>query len=271
MFKRNYDEIASMSPGEIIRHHGKWCEYNFPGKHDPLSGILEEMGEATHCLLKRFQGIRGFDNPAYFQPKFADALADMVVYMIHYAYLHDLPLTLEPAPHWQHFFELHPDHRSCTISFLHELACAMADSNLRTQDVYLQLLYMNVWCMAKHENMELPKVLYYTLVGVWERDWQKNKVGAGGVSAQQQAKEPLAVVHPTKGILGYIDGMPEHGKPAEYLETDGEPQEIPPAGFIQDVPPEDPFRNLARLEDEDDLALQNTIAEEDAEGDKIAT
>lgn len=237
MFQRSYSEIASMSPGQIIRHHGKWADYNFPGKHDSLSGILEEMGEATHCLLKRFQGIRGFDEPSFFDSKFSDALADMVVFMLHHAYIHDLFLILEPEPHWQHFLVSHPTHRSCTISFLHELACAMAESNLRSKDAYLQLLYMNVWCMAKHESMDLPVILYSTLESVWRRDWQKDKVGAGGISAQEQANLDPTGYEESEGDPESVD-MPDN---ANQILIGGDP----------DVPATDPYRNLARLEDGD--------------------
>lgn len=60
-----------------------WGNTNFGDKKDSAIGVGEELGELCHCLLKRVQGIRGFDNPDHFKAQAADALADSCVYLLH--------------------------------------------------------------------------------------------------------------------------------------------------------------------------------------------
>src|SRR5215469_601041 len=70
----------------LIKEVGLWSAYNFGPKQDPWLGMVEEMGELAHCLLKRYQGIRGYDDPLHFREEFKDALGDIGVYAANYAY-----------------------------------------------------------------------------------------------------------------------------------------------------------------------------------------
>lgn len=38
-----------------------WVQHNFPGRtfEEPFKGMVEELGELSHSLLKQKQGIRG--------------------------------------------------------------------------------------------------------------------------------------------------------------------------------------------------------------------
>lgn len=67
---------------EISKEIGAWAERNF-SVHNPPLGILEEIGEASHCALKQQQGIRGFDDPEHFKEHFLDALCDLCIYTLH--------------------------------------------------------------------------------------------------------------------------------------------------------------------------------------------
>jgi len=51
----------------------------------PLLGIVEEVGELTHAVLKRHQGIRGMDVPEVYEKARDDALADILVYLCDFA------------------------------------------------------------------------------------------------------------------------------------------------------------------------------------------
>lgn len=66
---------------QLIHAVGTWSVKNFNDKRAADFGILEEIGEATHCVLKRIQGIRGFDNEEFFLKEFGDALADIIIYL----------------------------------------------------------------------------------------------------------------------------------------------------------------------------------------------
>lgn len=58
-----------------------WSERNF-GKHDyhhPLMGVVEEVGELHHAILKQEQGIRG--THAEHEEAAKDAVGDIVIYL----------------------------------------------------------------------------------------------------------------------------------------------------------------------------------------------
>jgi len=71
----------------ILRHyqnlHKEWADKNFPGStwNDALMGVVEEVGELNHYLLKQKQGIRGTfeEHEAGAQ----DSVGDIIVYLMH--------------------------------------------------------------------------------------------------------------------------------------------------------------------------------------------
>lgn len=67
---------------KLQEEHLRWVEHNFPDQrdHEPLLGIVEEVGELAHAHLKMQQGIRGVD-----VEKAEDALGDIFIYMMSYA------------------------------------------------------------------------------------------------------------------------------------------------------------------------------------------
>lgn len=61
-----------------------WSNYNFgdQGPFRPFLGVVEEVGELSHVLLKEGQGIReGTDRLASFDKK-VDAVADIMIYLL---------------------------------------------------------------------------------------------------------------------------------------------------------------------------------------------
>lgn len=60
----------------------RWVEHNFPDtpKDDSFYGMVEELGELAHHMLKRRQGIRGegVDHDA----EIKDACADLFIFML---------------------------------------------------------------------------------------------------------------------------------------------------------------------------------------------
>jgi NTP pyrophosphatase (non-canonical NTP hydrolase) len=67
---------------EIQVEHRRWIDHNFPGetKHQSVFGMMEELGELCHHLLKRDQGIRGGD--VDHAAEIRDACADLVIFMM---------------------------------------------------------------------------------------------------------------------------------------------------------------------------------------------
>ena len=68
---------------EIQEELSIWQKHNFPDRpsHQPLLGMMEELGELTHAHLKEEQGIRKQD----YEAKIKDAIGDIFVYMLDYA------------------------------------------------------------------------------------------------------------------------------------------------------------------------------------------
>lgn len=77
---------------EIQTEIGKWSKKNFGNNiskatgqalfsTNALLGIIEETGELAHCVLKRHQGIRGYDDDLKYTTERDDAIADILVYL----------------------------------------------------------------------------------------------------------------------------------------------------------------------------------------------
>ena len=64
----------------------EWQAKNFKGTttDDMILGMVEELGELAHCILKRKQGIRNFNklDTEEIKAKIGDAFADVVIYGI---------------------------------------------------------------------------------------------------------------------------------------------------------------------------------------------
>lgn len=74
---------------QLIQQVGEWATKNFRDKRGAEWGIIEEVGEAAHCILKARQKIRGFDNHEFFLEKFSDSLADTIIYLADWCYMHE--------------------------------------------------------------------------------------------------------------------------------------------------------------------------------------
>ncbi len=74
-----------MNLTELQREVQDWCDYNFGDERglqiskDPLIGVMEELGELAHSVLKQSQGIRGTDSQHEADGK--DAVGDLIIYL----------------------------------------------------------------------------------------------------------------------------------------------------------------------------------------------
>lgn len=74
---------------QLIEQVGTWAERNFRDKRAAEWGIVEEIGEAAHCILKHRQKIRGFEKEDFFIAKLTDAFADTIIYLADWCYKHN--------------------------------------------------------------------------------------------------------------------------------------------------------------------------------------
>lgn len=75
-----------MQLSDLQEQHRLWVEHNFPGQkqHEPLLGLVEEVGELAHAHLKHEQGIRGLNDQDLAFVKKMDAVGDIVIYLASY-------------------------------------------------------------------------------------------------------------------------------------------------------------------------------------------
>lgn len=72
----------TLTLSQLQKEQAEWASYNFPdvvNSWEPFLGIVEEVGELSHALLKRKQGIRGTEWEH--QLEIWDSVGDIVVYL----------------------------------------------------------------------------------------------------------------------------------------------------------------------------------------------
>jgi NTP pyrophosphatase (non-canonical NTP hydrolase) len=79
---------------------GEWSCRNFPNNEpiDPLLGLVEEVGELAHAVLKARQGIRGTPQEHY--DAMVDAVGDIVVYLADFCERNAIDLGLAVETTW---------------------------------------------------------------------------------------------------------------------------------------------------------------------------
>jgi NTP pyrophosphatase (non-canonical NTP hydrolase) len=89
---------------QIQSEHNVWLQHNFPqqGTIDPLLGIVEEVGELAHAILKYKQGIRGHAgaDPDKYSEELKDALGDLFIFMCSFCNSHHLDLEVIVLEVW---------------------------------------------------------------------------------------------------------------------------------------------------------------------------
>lgn len=194
---------------DLISQVGEWATRNFPGKAAPDLGIAEELGEAVHCVLKRFQGIRGFDDPAFFDLHFRDALGDLAIYCLHAAYeakvLLILPETYDVSKHTDRRYISQLSIMvgvligSCDADEDDTMDSAKRTHNNETRNRHIQMVWLWAAMWAAFHGYNWMELVTDTWVGVRERDWQKNKVHAAEVAAQGGVEVPKVVTQAEPG------------------------------------------------------------------------
>lgn len=81
--------------------HAKWAGYNFPCATpvQALLGVVEEVGELSHAVLKREQGIRGSTDSH--DEAIEDAVGDIVLYLAHFCTLSHIDMNDAVTKTWR--------------------------------------------------------------------------------------------------------------------------------------------------------------------------
>lgn len=163
---------------QLAHEINTWGNKNFT-VFMPEIGIVEEVGEAARCIIKRAQKIRGYEDPVFFEMKFADALADAGVYLFDFAGRAGIPIQFEPeAPVGQE------DHHDLIAYILENLRRMVLDAAHGTQPTQIsQISTQRVWnglyWWAQMENLHLPTIVNDTWESVQKRDWVKDSAKGG--------------------------------------------------------------------------------------------
>ena len=90
---------------ELQQEHRSWLAHNFPnqGTIDPFLGMVEEVGELAHALLKYKQGIRGHaaGEVDRYSDAIIDGLGDLFIFMLSFSNSHNLDLESAIIKTWQ--------------------------------------------------------------------------------------------------------------------------------------------------------------------------
>ena len=77
--------MPNLTLAEIQEQVGAWSRYNFPRNTplEPMLGIIEEVGELAHAILKTNQGIRGTAEEHVAEER--DAIGDAGIFLCDFA------------------------------------------------------------------------------------------------------------------------------------------------------------------------------------------
>jgi len=169
---------------QLIHQVGNWATKNFRDKRGPDWGIVEEIGEAAHCVLKHRQKIRGFEVEEFFMSKFADALADTIIYLCDWCYLHNAFFKFGR----NQIHDLHPnaaDERTVMVHLLQGAAQMLSFPEILPGDkvpivheglynMAAQRICNGIECWAYMYDLDIRLIVAGTWAKVGQRDWNKN-------------------------------------------------------------------------------------------------
>jgi NTP pyrophosphatase (non-canonical NTP hydrolase) len=185
----------------FVKQVGEWADKNFGEKQNPWLGMVEETGEIAHCLLKRFQRIRGFENEAFFKEQLIDALGDLGIYAAHYAYVNGVRVYLGFE---EHMHKLESPDNILVGELLYRIA-ALGDLWQEEADIEMQFNLMTR--SAKTIALKYDIDFHDVVMGTWEkivrkRNWIDNPLqgtineptsdstNPGGIENRKPATDP---------------------------------------------------------------------------------
>lgn len=168
---------------KIQKEVKEWTDYNFPNQkpYQPLLGMLEELGELSHALLKGEQMIRG--SRAENLEKEKDAIGDFVVFSLNYCNCMEWDATNLSSRYFPRRFEDRSLHSLIFTlnSYLSTLQAAHREAetsglNPRTfASRYLDYMYDCLEEYCSHRMWDLQKIVEETWQLVKRRDWRRNE------------------------------------------------------------------------------------------------
>lgn len=165
---------------KVMTEQKAWSLHNFgpttpENQSDPLIGVIEELGELAHAVLKKKQGIRG--TPEEHNAAMFDAVGDMQIFLLDAMNRFGIPLCPKTADRLPGCAE---DPRSKQETFLRFAAniatCCLtvgyAKASEESREAAVRQILLNIWGLAG----SLGVAPLAALVQTWEntvskRDW----------------------------------------------------------------------------------------------------
>lgn len=176
----------------LIEEVGQWAKRNFQERRMPetsLLGLMEEIGETSHCVLKRIQKIRGFDQDAHFLMHIRDGMADFMIYLADFAHMKGVFFSFN---HNDSIKQVNFTDLTILAQFMLTLAAlynleertdvTMNEALKASYTQYCQRLCSLMECWARMHNVgDLQEITNDVWCRVSARDWQKNPANADKV------------------------------------------------------------------------------------------
>lgn len=85
---------------KLQREVQEWGKHNFPDAVPLMAflGMVEELGEMAHAILKAWEGIRG--TPEQHEAEKRDAIGDLIIFLAHYCAMSGIDMEQEVQKTW---------------------------------------------------------------------------------------------------------------------------------------------------------------------------
>ena len=171
---------------ELTPQIGAWADQQFDAS-DARLGVVEETGEVTHCILKRMQRIRGFDNVEHFITKLADGLADTLVYLAHVCWVtkdaSGNPLVAGTGPGCGLGAGWIPNGYAAIIATsLRMQADLLEQNNHKFVQRQVEVVLHATSALAQMYEIDIVAALSYTWKKVATRNWRADAVHAAAIA-----------------------------------------------------------------------------------------
>lgn len=178
------ENFTSMkTSNDYAKEIAAWSDRNWSRElHHPDFGIVEEIGEVSHCILKHIQGIRGFDSETFFMSQLEDAFADVAVYLHHYLAKNEATISFLPSSTSTTIVGMND---RAFMAYCLRSAIVLLDYTDRAESVdrgifsvSCQRLWNGLFYWAAKYNINLVNALDKTWTKVQQRDWKNRPTDA---------------------------------------------------------------------------------------------
>lgn len=157
---------------DISNEIGEWAAKNFKNVDVSDIGALEEVGEAAHCIIKRAQGIRGFDNQAFFIEQLTDALGDIGIYILHFCFVEGV----EPLESYGLLEDGEYDEKKILGIMARSASWLLTTEDELLSNNNVNRLLAATAALGQFHGIDAEKALRDTWEKVCQRDWKENPV-----------------------------------------------------------------------------------------------